>query len=77
MFSSCDGEGVWSAASPQCSPINCGYPPKLENGEQRLLNQSTVLFSLVAYKCSESFLFNTTSDKGFIQCLSELIKLHF
>ena len=62
----CTEDGTWSGSSqsPSCSPINCGYPPKLHDGELHLLNKSTILHSLAAYQCSESFKFNSSADKG-------------
>ena len=62
--STCNSGGAWSGTHQHCSPLNCGYPPKLENGDQKLLNSSTVLFSMVAYRCGDSYIFNTTSEKS-------------
>ena len=62
--SECDKDGAWSGSPHHCTPLHCGYPPKLENGDQKLLNSSTVLFSMVAYSCVDSYILNTTADKS-------------
>ena len=72
----CDEGGHWSGQAPLCSPINCGYPEKLENADYTLLNGSTVLGSLVAFKCMDSFVFNNTLDRARGQNFNTL-SLHF
>ena len=71
--STCNSGGAWSGTHQYCSPLNCGYPPKLENGDQELLNSSTVLFSMVAYRCVDSYIFNTTSEKS-IRLVRSILK---
>ena len=62
--SKCKEDGAWSSVSQHCNPLSCGPPPKLENGKQKLLNSSTILYSLVAYSCVDSYILNTTADKS-------------
>lgn len=54
----CESDGSWSGAPPECVYIDCGWPYVIPNGRWLLTTNSTHYGSSVEYECSSNYRVN-------------------
>ncbi|CAH2008239.1 unnamed protein product [Acanthoscelides obtectus] len=52
---SCEKNAIWTGSAPSCRYVDCGPPPKLENGTVSLVNESTTYGAKLLYTCNENY----------------------
>jgi len=52
----CQVGGIWSGTPPQCTFVDCGDPPLVDNGKSQLLDGRTTYGAEVEYACQSDYL---------------------
>ncbi|XP_078392036.1 calcium-dependent serine proteinase-like isoform X2 [Cetorhinus maximus] len=72
FFVECQQDGTWNTPVYRCQPVDCSYPPSIENGRVAFITETdiTTYRSTIRYQCNEPY-YQLESDSSQFVCAAD------